>query len=370
MRRMTTLRFLVVAILIVSGCTRGDSPDGGPGFDGARPDARLPDARVPDGGRRDGGGMDSGASDGGGMDGEVADGNVDAPMGDAGPLPATWTTTASAHPCPASIGMRYMYVCPPGGTEDSIWGTEIHTYDSSICTAAVHAGRITFAAGGTIEIEILDGQASYLGSTRNGVTSSSYTAYTCSFSVVAPACLATHTACGMTCGEFMTDSQHCGDCDTVCASGSCVASACEACPGGEMDCGGSCVDTTSDPMNCGACGTMCSPTEYCIDSMCGIDWFTSASGLGIDCADAGVLGMNYDFTCPAAGTAGSVWGTDTYTHDSRICTAAVHAGRITLAAGGDVTIQMTPGAAMYTGSTRNGITSLDYGTWSCSYIFP
>jgi hypothetical protein len=45
-------------------------------------------------------------------------------------------------------------------------------------------------------------------------------------------------------------------------------------------------------------------------------------------------------------------------------------GRITLVAGGIVTIAMAPGQASYVGSTRNGITTFSYGTWACSYTFP
>jgi hypothetical protein len=373
---MAILRLSLITVLLLSGCTRGDDdPDSGPGFDGSPPDARPMDARAPDGGPRDSGGSDTGMPDGG-MDAPMMDAPmVDAPA-DAPPLPdgamlATWSTSATAHTCPDDVGMRFTYVCPPGGSAGSLWGTDVYTYDSSVCTAAVHSGRITLAAGGTIEIEIQAGLSGYAGSTRGGVTSSSYGSYTCSFAVVGPACLSAWTACGDTCSEdFATDPLHCGDCDTVCAAGaSCAASLC-ACPSGTVECASACVDTTSDEMHCGGCGVACGLGETCNSSTCGITWSTSASSAGLDCGDPGVIGSDYDFTCPASGTAGSVWGTDTYTHDSSICTAAVHAGSITLAAGGDVTIRMAAGEASYTGSMRNGITSNDYGTWSCSYVFP
>lgn len=78
----------------------------------------------------------------------------------------------------------------------------------------------------------------------------------------------------------------------------------------------------------------------------------------------------FTFYCGSGiGQTDSIWGTDLYTSDSSICTAAVHAGRITLAGGGVVNIQMKPGAASYLGSTRHGITSQSYGTWSGSFIF-
>src|SRR5205807_1851526 len=81
-------------------------------------------------------------------------------------------------------------------------------------------------------------------------------------------------------------------------------------------------------------------------------------------------GKHYRFTCPAHGDLGySVTGTDMYTDDSAVCVAAVHAGLITVAAGGVVTIEIKPGAASYRGSTRNGVTSDDYDAWDGSFVF-
>jgi hypothetical protein len=78
--------------------------------------------------------------------------------------------------------------------------------------------------------------------------------------------------------------------------------------------------------------------------------------------------MTVSYDCPGPGTAGSVWGTDVYTDDSSVCTAAVHAGRITLETGGRVTIQMMPGQMMYAGSERNGVTTSDWSTpWEGSF---
>jgi len=95
---------------------------------------------------------------------------------------------------------------------------------------------------------------------------------------------------------------------------------------------------------------------------------------GLDCnANAtlfrGKRWMLYLLRCPRNGTAGGVYGTGVYTDDSKVCSAAVHKGLITLAAGGTVTIKILPGRATYLGSTRNGITSSSYGSWPGSYSF-
>jgi LCCL domain len=83
----------------------------------------------------------------------------------------------------------------------------------------------------------------------------------------------------------------------------------------------------------------------------------------------GKNGQQFSYTCPANIVLNSVWGTDTYTDDSRICSAAIHAGKITQAGGGLVTIEIAPGQASYLGSSRNGVISSSYGSWVGSYFF-
>jgi hypothetical protein len=82
------------------------------------------------------------------------------------------------------------------------------------------------------------------------------------------------------------------------------------------------------------------------------------------------IGSRYSYVCPPGGSASAVWGTDTYTDDSSVCTAAVHRGLITFAKGGTVTIQMAPGLSSYKGTTRNGVTTANWGAWEASFIFP
>jgi hypothetical protein len=109
------------------------------------------------------------------------------------------TTTVDAHesmtadwgrdarPWRGRNGERFTLVCESNGTPSfRLWGTEVYRDDSSICTAAVHAGIIT-TAGGPVTIEIRPGSASYTASTRNGVASRSYGSYGGSFVFVTAA---------------------------------------------------------------------------------------------------------------------------------------------------------------------------------------
>ncbi len=82
-------------------------------------------------------------------------------------------------------------------------------------------------------------------------------------------------------------------------------------------------------------------------------------------ADAGEL----SFTIKGDKDAGDVWGTDTYTADSSLAAAAVHAGVIAHGSTMKVKVRMVPGKPSFTGSTRNGVTSQNYGPWDVAFEF-
>lgn len=207
------------------------------------------------------------------------------------PLLAGWRVTATAFR--GRIGTRHTYVCPSGGTRYVVWGSGPYTDDSSVCTAAVHAGRITLSGGGTVVIQMRAGQSSYRASTRNGVRTRSYRRWPGSFRIVSA-----------------------------------------------------------------------SRARFNIVTFVGgSGWSSTAT------AYRGLNHVRFTYTCPGNETARGIWGTDIYTDDSSVCTAAVHAGRISLLSGGTVMIAILPGRTSYTGTTRNGITSRSYGTWGGSYAF-
>lgn len=91
----------------------------------------------------------------------------------------------------------------------------------------------------------------------------------------------------------------------------------------------------------------------------------------VDAAPNAVAGERYEFSCPGGGMTGAtVWGSDLYTDDSAICPAAVHAGKIGTYSGGTAAIEVLSGQPSYTGSDRNGVTTLDHGLWTRSFHFP
>jgi hypothetical protein len=187
-------------------------------------------------------------------------------------------------------GERFTANCPSYGSLRSVWGTDIYTDDSGICSAAVHVGVISLAGGGLVTFEIRPGEAAYTASTRNRVTSSAYGAWSGSFVIVT----AVPTYPGI------------GD---------------------------------------GGSGWTANAAQF-------RNWY----------------GAIFEFDCPPNGTASTVWGTNIYTDDSSVCTAAVHGGLITLKKGGKVKIQIREGLTAYRASTRNGIRTNSYPAWPASFI--
>ena len=81
-------------------------------------------------------------------------------------------------------------------------------------------------------------------------------------------------------------------------------------------------------------------------------------------------GEQFTLACSPDGSIGSVWGTGTYTTDSSICSAAVHAGVLDRAAGGVVTYEIAAGQDSYEGTEANGVSSLEFGDYESSFTFP
>lgn len=65
--------------------------------------------------------------------------------------------------------------------------------------------------------------------------------------------------------------------------------------------------------------------------------------------------------------AGTVWGSGSYTDDSDLGTAAVHAGLLKEGQAGFVKVTLDGGRESYEGSTQNGVTTLPYHNWGGGY---
>jgi hypothetical protein len=81
---------------------------------------------------------------------------------------------------------------------------------------------------------------------------------------------------------------------------------------------------------------------------------------------AGQMGKSFLFEVTGANN-GSVWGTDAYTTDSALATAAVHAGILKVGEKGTVKVTLLAGQPAYQGSTRNGVTTHNWNAYGSSY---
>jgi LCCL domain len=83
------------------------------------------------------------------------------------------------------------------------------------------------------------------------------------------------------------------------------------------------------------------------------------------------VGSTYYFRIKGA-TEGQVWGTDTYTRDSSLAAAAVHAGLLKADQTAVLRVTVVAPLAGYPGTTRNGVTTTDYAdfphAWKLSAI--
>lgn len=225
-------------------------------------------------------------------------------------VPIQWNHTATQYR--AQAGAVLTFLCPPGGTARTVWGSDTYSDDSSICTAAAHSGRINLAQGGVVQVQIGPGLPAYNGTVRGGVTTRHFGSFPGSFTIVggpAPGLVAVPVP-------------------RINANGVNIG-------GLQINVGG------------GAAGP----------------WAANAR------SRRGQIGQSFTQDCPPNGAPGTVWGSDVYTDDSSVCTAAVHAGVITLAQGGSVTAYIHPGRSLYPGVARNGVTTRTYASYPGSFAF-
>ncbi len=217
-----------------------------------------------------------------------------------------WDTTLRLFQFDADkfIGQRLTVQCAPapaGQVYDGLFGTDYYPSDSSICLAALHAGKIT-GKGGTVCIQLNPGKTMYSGSNRHGVLSDDF-------------------------------------------------------PGTPRS-----IIFVDDPVSDEA-------TKIQLAHIPRITWDTKFTATGF--AHRHLLGQRFTFRCPPAPddvTPRIVYGTDHYDFASRICLAALHAGKITKQ-GGICTVQIDPGVPRLVGSIRNGVETKSKGGGDRSISF-
>nr|XP_039262352.1 uncharacterized protein LOC120338417 isoform X4 [Styela clava] len=291
---------------------------------------------------------------------------------------------------------HFTVICP-GGCESNtfrLWGNEIYTDDSYICAAAIHNGVIEADEGGKVQVWKMDGRSSYLGTTRNGVTSKSYGAWSGSFKFNDSKSTENETRKTISClvQANTYDENHF---TVVCPIG---------CNSNTDRLWGN-VIYTDDSYICASAihdGIIGADTggEIVVWKSSGRNSYSGATRFGIRSKSYGKWSGSFQFSkpqnneenvgnitcetkarsfsiptftvvCPSdcATKSYSLWGTGTYTDDSSICAAAIHEGVLTAGEAGHSQVWKIDGMSRYVGSTQHGITSQNYGEWSGSFMF-
>ena len=289
------------------------------------------------------------------------------------------------------------YTFTTTGTNDgNAWGGAdgIYTDDSRLGKAAVHAGLLRIGETGNVTVTILGGQGSYRGSTRNGIATKDYAAWSGSYklsaaqnviptTVGAPTNMTNYRGNNGTTYTFnivgTNDGNVWGGADGIYTDDSKLGTA--AVHAGLVSVGASAnIKVTVLQGQSGYRGS----NQHGITSKDYGSWNGSYSfgntgqtntsaisnapgNLTEYRANAGNL-----YTFRVVGTNdGSVWGgaDGIYTDDSKLGTAAVHAGLVRVGEQAIIKVRILKGQASYRGSSRNGITTKDYAAWQGSYKF-
>ncbi|XP_035688934.1 uncharacterized protein LOC118424472 isoform X1 [Branchiostoma floridae] len=300
-------------------------------------------------------------------------------------------------------GDTYTVTCPAGCASNgkTVWGTDVFTDDSSICRAAIHAGRIS-DSGGDVTVYKLPGEGSYAGTSQNGVQTAPYGAWGGSFSFAEgqPEEQAPAVDPGLEFIDCNTQSRQLdGESFTVLCPADCASAG--------SNVWGSAIYTDDSSICRAAINDGRIPThggEVTVYKLPGQDSYQESDQHGVRTFPYGGWGGSFAFSqnpaeeepaeqssaysadcntqsrhvdgetftasCPAgcAAIGATVWGSAVYTDDSGICRAAIHDGRIS-DAGGEVTVYKQPGQDSYSASDQHGIRTVAYGTWGGSFAF-
>lgn len=83
------------------------------------------------------------------------------------------------------VGKSFLFKTK-GSTEGAVWGSDVYTDDSSLATAAVHAGVLRNGEVGMVKVTLLVPDGPFVGSDRNGVSSGNWTAWPNAYRVELP----------------------------------------------------------------------------------------------------------------------------------------------------------------------------------------
>jgi hypothetical protein len=252
-----------------------------------------------------------------------------------------------------------------GSVGGGVWGTDIYTDDSTLAAAAVHAGYLTNGELGTLVVEILPGQSSYTGSTRNGVSTFSYGSWAGSYQIVglAPAFASSPFAHVAWTGGSVVFAAQATARDSISYQWKH--------DGSTLD-GRTKSSLTLSNLSAADAGT------YAVTAWttAGTNTSETASLVVIDPTPGSppvndpyyanglsyLDGQVYRVIITGSTNSGSLYGSGIYTLDSALSLAAVHSGLLSAGEQGTLALLLLPTQSKFVGSSQNGLTSAARGT--------
>jgi hypothetical protein len=277
-----------------------------------------------------------------------------------------------------------------GRDDQPVWGTTVYTDDSALETAAVHAGMLRPGQRGIVKVRVLAGQDHYDGTKQHDIESAAFGRHPGSFrfmdvSVSRPnrtSSLASYRdlvgqsivlpVVGSASGEVWGSDVYTDDSSIGAAAvhagligvGDFAFVKVTLLPGQARYEGTSRYGVTSQTYEQwdGSFRLEPAPPPWTVQLPGGED----ASRLVQLSTMRGRTGTS--FVVQVVGVAsGSVWGSGTYSDDSSIAAAAVHAGLLKPGEMGMIRVTTAAGQAAYVASEQNGIKSQAYGPFEGSF---
>jgi len=173
----------------------------------------------------------------------------------------------------ADANLLVEYKMQAAGDTDACAGTSCNGFCTTTSADSANCGACgTACTSGTPCIDGGCGLASAGGACTSAAQCSSGM---CTSGVCVAGCPAGQMLCGTVCVNEATDTNNCGACGNVCASGqTCSNGACTlVCGAGLTACNGACVNLATSTSNCGNCGTVCTTNNdvaACLAGACAV----------------------------------------------------------------------------------------------------
>ncbi|XP_078486320.1 uncharacterized protein LOC100175297, partial [Ciona intestinalis] len=274
---------------------------------------------------------------------------------------------------------------------DGVVGTRVYAESSSICKAALHFGSITANNGGVVIVRKMGKLQRFEGSVKNGIQSHSSNLeaekafvfggnleeldlplkVSCNFAAHNSLQAEFNVKCATDCPQVVTDNGRFPAYTSVCGAANNLGSEFVTVikTTGMLDNTAAFKDRRVERSNPVNAEMFAYKGEFVVVEQ----QHPSLRVVAVSCTTRADQISSHVFmaVCPQGclGLQHKIWGTDVFTDDSYICSAALHQMRIT-DFGGLVTIRKQPGVRSYLGSTEESVTSMSRDQpWDTSFVF-